>query len=192
MISSNIDLARRALDAGSADIEVAAYAGYTLGWCGEEVDRALNILRSATDRCPSFAWAWASLGMLEGLQGDPSAGIEPADRAIQLSPRDPMAFRAYIAKACALKFSERFDDFIPTARAALDVHPGLPLIRIQLVEALFATGDIDGMTRVRRELLARTPEITISRYLAACQHYRNFRIHETETVERLRAADIPE
>src|SRR5690606_23996887 len=75
-----------------------AFAGYTLGFLGEDPDHALGLLRRVVERCPSFGWAWTSVALLEGLRGDPGRALDACNFAERLNPRDPMHFRLHSAR----------------------------------------------------------------------------------------------
>ena len=63
----------------------------------EESQRAVSLVEEVTRQCPSFAWAWASLALLESYHGAPQRAIELAETALRLSPRDPQSFRCEMA-----------------------------------------------------------------------------------------------
>lgn len=98
---------------------MAAYAGYTLAFFGLEIVRGMGLVRRACDGCPSLAWAWTSLAMLEALQGDSSKVLDLADRAWQLNPKDPLWFRALAAIAAVLRDAGRFDEALQAAQVGL-------------------------------------------------------------------------
>jgi adenylate cyclase len=93
----SLKLANEALVSPQADAEVQAYAGYTIGFMSEESQRAISLVEEVTLQCPSFAWAWASLALLESYHGAPQRAIELAQTALRLSPRDPQSFRCEMA-----------------------------------------------------------------------------------------------
>lgn len=93
----SLRLANEALVSPQADAEVHAYAGYTIGFMSEESQRAVSLVEEVTRQCPSFAWAWASLALLESYHGAPQRAIELAETALRLSPRDPQSFRCEMA-----------------------------------------------------------------------------------------------
>ena len=187
-----LSLARRALDLAPGDIEASAYAAYAMGFFGAELDRALGLLRAAVERCPSFVWAWASLGMHQGHQHDPVEGLSACDEAIRLSPRDPMAFRAHLAKAAALFYAQRWDEVPAAARRALDINPANFAQWVFLVTALAAVGDESALMRARTELLTRFPEASITRFRQCFGQFRNYARQRDDLEARMRAAGLPD
>ena len=138
-----LDLSRRALEISTEDIEVVAHAAYSLGFFAEEPERSLRLLKSAVERSPSFMWGWASLAMQQAHHHDPAQGVAAADEAIRLSPRDPMAFRAQLARTAALSFAGRWDEVEPAARASLSSNPNMICSWVYLVCALAKTNPLD-------------------------------------------------
>ncbi len=189
---SAIELARRALDMTTEDVEVVAHAAYASGFFAEEPDRSLVLLKATVERSPSFMWAWASLAMHHAHHHDPAEGVPAADEAIRLSPRDPMAFRAQLARTAALSFAGRWDDVAPAARAALSTNPNMIGSWVYLVCALAETGAVEQLDVARRELLNRYPEISVTRFRAHYGHFLNY-IRQRESFEaRMKAAGVPE
>lgn len=190
--SKAITLARRAYEAASDDIEIVAHAAYATGFFGEELDRTLRLLRNVVDRSPSFMWAWTSLGMQQAHFHDPEEGIESSDHAIRLSPRDPMAFRAYLGKSAALFYARRWDDVVAAGRSCLEINPNMVATWVYVVAALADSGDDRGLATARTELLTRFPETSISRFRAYFGHFRNYATQQDLIEARMKVAGIPE
>ncbi len=184
-------LARRALDLASEDIEVAAHAAYSIGFFGEEPDRSLHLLRDAVERSPSFMWAWASLGMQHAHHHDPEQGLGACEHAIRLSPRDPLAFRAHLARCAALFYVGRWDEVPAAARASLEINPNQFGSWVYLVAALADDRTGVALSTARQQLMTRFPETTIGRFRQCYGHFRNY-ARQRDTLEaRLRAAGVP-
>lgn len=186
--------AEKALEKGGEDDETAAYAHYALAYFSDaEVDRALAFLRGVTQRRPSFLWALTSLGILEGLQGNAEAGIEYAADAIRLCPRDPLAFRAHLAMCCSVFYSNRPGvEYVEHGRAALARNPTIFSTHVQFVTCLHEAGEVDGCASAKRELFARWPDASISRYRELFLQNRNYNRHARLIEDRMRAAGIPD
>lgn len=190
--ASALSLARQALALAPEDVEASAYAAYSMGFFGAELDRCQGLLRAAVERCPSFVWAWASLGMHQAHQHDPVEGLRACDEAIRLSPRDPMAFRAHLAKAAALFYAQRWDEVSAAARRALDINPAIFAQWMFLVTALADRGDVGALERARTELLTRFPEASIGRFRQCYGQFRNYARQCDWLETRMRAAGVPD
>ncbi len=190
--SAGVDFAQRALAAAPLDPEVGAYSGYTLGFFGVDLEQAIRSIRDATQRCPSFVWAWASAGMLESWQHDPERALLDCDRALRLSPRDPLAFRTHLARCAAHIVAGRPGDAVEAARRSLAGNPNLMPTHAYLVASLVALGDRAGAAEAAKALLARFPEFNLRRYRAFIGGSRNFRRLHDDMESQLRAAGLPD
>jgi adenylate cyclase len=184
-------LSRQALELAPADVEVSAHAAYAMGFFGAELDRCLSLLQGAVQRCPSLVWAWASLGMHQGHHHDPVEGLAACDEAIRLSPRDPMAFRAHLAKAAALFYARRWSEVPAAARRSLEINPANFAQWVFLVTALGDGPDTGTLTRARTELMTRFPEASITRFRQCFGHFRNFVRQRDELEARMHDAGLP-
>ncbi|CAD0184897.1 invasion protein regulator [Ruegeria sp. THAF57] len=191
---AGLSCAEKALEQGGDDDETAAYAHYAQAYFSDlEADRALTFFRGVTHRRPSFLWALTSLGILEGLQGDAEAGIDYAARAIRLCPRDPLAFRAHLAMCCSIFYSNRPGvEYLPHGRAALAQNPTIFSTYVQFVTCLHEAGEERACAVAKRELFARWPDASVSRYRSLFLQNRNYNRHADRIDERIRATGIPE
>lgn len=186
-------LAERALAAAPGDVEVMAYAGYALGFFGVDVDRGMALVREATERSPSFAWAWSSLGMLECLQGEDTAlAAEHADRALRLSPRDPLAFRNYVTKTRHAEESGRPEEAVAFARMGQRLRPGLAVLHVIETRNLVALGRIEEAREAARRLLDWVPDFRAGTFAAHHRKFRGYRWNSDRFAEMLVAAGLPE
>ncbi|WP_419910720.1 adenylate/guanylate cyclase domain-containing protein [Hoeflea sp.] len=168
-------IAERALETDNSDIEVSAYAGYTLGFFGADIDRAFSLLAEATDRCPSFAWAWNSRAVLEGIQGDSLRAIEFGRVAQRLSPRDPQMFRTNIAIASGCIKLHRYEEALEEARIGLRLNPNIVVLLCFSIVSLWRMGRKDEASEQARLLMARKPSFRVSPFLEHKGRFRNFR-----------------
>lgn len=184
-------LAEEVLDALDSDPEDEAYAGYTIAFSGRDYGRGLRLVERATERCPSFAWAWTSSAMLHAYRGRAETAIERAHRALRLSPRDPMAFRSYMALCFAYLSARNFDQVLDYANRGLELNPrALLLLRFRIV-ALAHLGRLDEARAAASQHTAQAPSYRIKAYMDPPWHLNADAIH-VPTLEGLRLAGIPE
>lgn len=185
------ELAKAALDLAPGDLEVAAYAGYTLAFFGLEIERGMGLVRQACDGCPSFAWAWTSLAMLEALQGDSDKVLDLADRARQLNPKDPLWFRALVAIAAVHRDAGRFDEALQAAQEGLQLNPNVVVLYVHLICALCELDRMDEARTMASRLLDLSPEFSVSRFQ---DHHKYFRaaLHTAQNTRWLTAVGLPE
>ena len=81
-----IRLAEEALASPNSDTDTSAYAGYTIAFMGGDADRGVALVEDATVQCPSFAWAWASMALLEVYFRSPELAQTLTDRFLMRRP----------------------------------------------------------------------------------------------------------
>ncbi|WP_299611944.1 winged helix-turn-helix domain-containing protein [uncultured Tateyamaria sp.] len=91
---------RRALSLAPMDALVLTFVASAEVAAGEHV-AARHHLDTALDLDPSLAWAWAMLGALETYSGRLAEAIANYERALRLSPHDPMRFSYYFGIGAA-------------------------------------------------------------------------------------------
>jgi regulator of sirC expression with transglutaminase-like and TPR domain len=84
--------ARAAVAFGWDDGWALTHAGFVLAVPVKDVAAARSALDRAVFLNPSSATALAFRGLVRAITGDPRGGIEDAERALQLSPRDPFGY----------------------------------------------------------------------------------------------------
>ena len=89
---------------------------------------------------PGFTPAYALLCEANNFLGRPDRGMEYADKAIRISPRDPKLDWFYAEKAWALLMQQQDDLAIEWLRRTLKVVPDIPIDYALLASALALTG----------------------------------------------------
>ena len=72
---------------------------------------------------PNLAWAWTNSGWTRAFLGEPDRAIEHLERALRLSPLDPLIFRAYLGIGFAHVLAGRYDDGLAWSQRALQQRP---------------------------------------------------------------------
>ena len=177
---AGIELALKSLELDNSDLEVASYAGYTLGFFGADVERGFALLKEATEKCPSFAWAWTSRAMLEGLQGDGEQALKFGQIAQRLSPKDPQKFRIHVALASAFQNMECNEEAVEQARLGLLLNPNIVILYCVMIFGLVKLGRVDDAHRHVQLLLSKNPEFRVSKFI---DHKRGFRAHQARLAD---------
>jgi adenylate cyclase len=164
---TSIDLARRALRAGSEDPNVLALAGFVLGYFGGEIDVSLGLI----DRClvlnPSSARGWHWSGLLRVFAGQPDVAIQHFQTYLRLSPRDRMV--TYLnGIGEAYFFSHRFDEAAANLLASLDLAPTFPVTYRVLASCYAHMGRLDDAREIVRRLRKISPAV-----MEPATRYRN-------------------
>jgi tetratricopeptide (TPR) repeat protein len=90
---------------------------------------------------PNSATALAFRGLVRAATGDPRGGIQDAERALLLSPRDPFAYSGEMAMVLAHFDLGDYETAAGHARRALDLNPDFVPGRFGLVMSALARGD---------------------------------------------------
>ncbi len=161
-----IRLAEEALASPNADAETSAYAGYTIAFMGSGVERGIRLVEDATAQCPSFAWAWASLALLEYYFRSPEQAVELGQTALRLSPRDPQSFRCEIAIAGSYLILNRFEECLKYSEQGLQKDPDIQFFILLRIVCLVQLDRIEQAGLVGQRFIERHPEFSISRWNA--------------------------
>ncbi len=81
------------------------------------------LLERAVALDPNAAWAWCRLGWLENYADQPQKAIANFERALRLSPIDPMNFNNYVGIGSAHEIAQEYDEAAALYRRALQERP---------------------------------------------------------------------
>lgn len=116
---------------------------------------------------PNAAWALSRLGWLEVYADRPNEAKVHFERALRLSPLDPMNFNNYVGLASARQVAEDYNAAADLFIRALQERPNALWIHRNLAPALYAAGRLDEAKASRDALLAAYPQITIRKFREA-------------------------
>ncbi|WP_291856014.1 adenylate/guanylate cyclase domain-containing protein [Bradyrhizobium sp.] len=125
------------------------------------------LLERALALDPNCAWAWSRLGWVENYADQPHKAIENFERALRLSPIDPMNFNNYAGLASAHEVMQDYDNAAALYRRALLERPNANWIYRNLTSSLSAAGRIDEAKLAFAELLRHYPDLTIAKFKLA-------------------------
>jgi adenylate cyclase len=138
------------------------------------------LLERAVALDPNAAWGLNRLGWLEVYSGRPEAAHPHFERALRLSPLDPMNFNNHVGIASAFQVagepSRAVDEFL----RALHERPNALWIHRNLAPALLAAGRKEEAKASRDALMAAYPGFTVARFKGAM-------VFDPETLERIAA-----
>jgi adenylate cyclase len=146
---------------------------------------------------PGFTTAYALLCEANNYLGRPDRGIEYVEKAIRLSPRDPLLAWFYGEKAWALLMQQQDDLAIEWLRRTLALVPGQPMTQALLTSALALTGRQGEATEALKQYLSL--KATTSKTIAelrpqhrALSDNPKWLAYSDRLVEGLRKAGLPE
>jgi len=159
-------LAERAANLSGDDPLILAVLG-TVHTFVRNYGTARVLLERALALDPNCAWAWSRLAWVENYADQPQKAIENFERALRLSPIDPMNFNNYAGLGSAHEILQDYDNAAALYRRALLERPNASWIYRNLASTLSASGRIDEAKLAFAEMLRSYPDLTISKYKQA-------------------------
>lgn len=155
-------LARTAAQLGSNDATALAYAGVALARIVGDLKGGIALIDRALSLNPNLAAAWTFSGWARSLVGDSEAAIGHLQRAMQLSPLDPLVFISQMCMSLALFVAGRYDEGTSWAVKALQVKPNFqPSMRLLIVNTALA-GQVEDARRSLNVAVSLDPAMRIS------------------------------
>ncbi|MGB8607464.1 adenylate/guanylate cyclase domain-containing protein [Bradyrhizobium sp.] len=159
-------LAERAAEMSSDDPIILAVLG-TVHTFVRSYGTARVLLERAVALDPNGAWAWTRLGWLETYTDQPQKAIGHFERALRLSPIDPMNFNNYVGIGSAHIVAQEYDEAAAFYRRALEERPNASWIYRNLASSLSGAGRVEEAKQAFAELMCRYPDLTISKFKQA-------------------------
>jgi adenylate cyclase len=116
---------------------------------------------------PNAAWAWSRLGWVENYADRPQDAIGHFERAVRLSPLDPMNFNNYVGMGSANELLLDYQQAVAFYRRALEERPNAKWIYRNLVSSLSGAGRIDEAKKEFSELMRSYPDLTVAKFKRA-------------------------
>jgi adenylate cyclase len=187
----SLRLAEEALASPEADAEVRAYAGYTIGFMSDQKDRAIALVEEVTRQCPSFAWAWASLALLESYHGDARRAIHLAKTSLRLNPSDPQSFRCEMAISKAYLILGRFEDSLNYACQGLQKSPRNTFFQMCRITSLVRLGRTEEACTVAQSFKTQNPDFRVSKWRDLTRNWAAWTAMSPVLQDALRSVGIP-
>ena len=125
------------------------------------------LLERALALDPNAAWAWSRLGWVENYSDRPERALEDFERALRLSPLDPMNFNNYVGMASAHEVAQDYDKAVALYRRALEERPHAMWIYRHLASSLSGAGRMEEAKEAYAEMMRSYPGLTVSKYKEA-------------------------
>jgi TolB-like protein/class 3 adenylate cyclase len=170
-VAEGVPLARQALEAGRDDADTMSQAAYTLFIFAGETAMSIAVLDRARALNPNAAGAWMISGFIHALRNQPEGAIEAFDRALDLSPFDPLGYLIAAALGSAHLAARRFEEAIKWADRALHDQPRVAAAMRVKICANAHLGRLDEAHAELARLLAIDPRLTIARVCALGASY---------------------
>jgi adenylate cyclase len=125
------------------------------------------LLERALALDPNAAWAWSRLGYVESLSNRPERAIEDFERALRLSPLDPMNFNTHAGMAFAHQAAQHYGEAVALYRRALEERPHAVWIYRYLASALSDAGKMAEAKEAFSEMMRNYPGLTVAKFRQA-------------------------
>jgi adenylate cyclase len=182
-----VRLLRLALSIDDDDSETLAQAAVVSTFMIGDHESAIEMADRAVALNPNSFDAWYARGWVYRNAGLPEEAIPSFERAVRMSPVDPLLHRSFVGTAAALIELGRFDEAIVAAKKALRQNSSYaPAYRC--FASAFAHFGRDAEAReAAAHVLEHDPAFTISAWIA-----RGGQSNAKLLIEGLRKAGLPE
>ncbi|WP_229165599.1 adenylate/guanylate cyclase domain-containing protein [Bradyrhizobium altum] len=160
--------------------------GYAAAWSGD-FDTAREMVDRAIASNPNAAFAWSTRGWTYQVAGNPKEAIRSFERAVLLSPFDPLLFVTFTEMGVAFIGLGRFDEAVAAAKRALSQNQIFMPSYCCLTTALAHLGREAEARDAAARLLELKPDFRISEWVTR----RGPRTHQM-FIDGLRKAGLPE
>jgi len=158
--------AEHALTCDADDALALAVDAFVAAWSRHDLDTAERRLLQAHAANPNEPLAWVHSAIMHSWRGQGGEAVQCADRALSLSPLDPMLYYFSSAAAQANLIGERYERAIElSTRSLRENRLHTPTLRI-LAAALVFSGRIDEARQTMCRLRELEPGLTVSAFRA--------------------------
>lgn len=161
-----LKLAERATELSSEDPLILAVLG-AIHTFVRNFGTARILLERAVTLDPNSAWAWQRLGWLENYADRPAQAIEHFQRALRLSPLDPMNFNNYVGMGSAHEVAEKYDDAVAMYRRAMEERPHADWIHRNIASSLSGAGRMEEAKAAYAAMIRSYPDLTVAKFKQA-------------------------
>ncbi len=185
-----VRLAWMAAQTGRDDPIALCYGALALSVVGKDPEAAMPVIDRACLLNPSSATAWYVSGQTRNFLGDTAAAIPQMERAIRLSPIDPLLHQFRAGLASAFSKEGRHDEAVATAERAVVNQRNFVPARRALVVAYVLAGHLDDARQAMQEVLRLAPHMQVSRMADYTGPHRP--VDLARMAEAYRLAGMPE
>jgi tetratricopeptide (TPR) repeat protein len=180
----------RALACDPDDALALSVDALVMGWSRHDLDAAERSLAQALAANPNEPLAWVHSAITHAWRGRGGEAMECAERALSLSPLDPMIYYFTSAAGMASLVGERYERAIElSSRSLRENRLHTPTLRT-LAAALVLSGRLDEARETMRMLREMEPALTVAAFRARYPGRES--PHAARFAAALQAAGLPE
>ena len=185
-----VRLLRLALSVDDGDPDTLAWAASVSAFMVGDSESEIEMADRAVALNPSSFNAWRARGWVYKVAGLPEDAVRSFERAIRMSPIDPLLHRALVGIGYALIELRRFDEAIVAGKKAQRQNPSYSAAYRCLASAFAHLGRDAEAREAAARLLETDPAFTISAWIARAPGYgqSGFKV----LIEGLQKAGLPE
>jgi adenylate cyclase len=154
-------LARTAISGGDDAPLALAVGGAVRAALTRDRDSALAAVDRATMINPKSAIVLSFDALTRCLCGAYDTALEHAEKALQLSPKEPLIYHAAVALGLACLLTGRFDEAVSHARKAIEGNRNFALPYCVLALGSARLGQLEEAVQAVRQLIAAVPNFRI-------------------------------
>jgi adenylate cyclase len=182
--------ARLAIAGGSDDAAALAVAGFVIAVCGHDYETALTAFDRSFALSSSSALALGFSSLVRAWRGDDATAVEQANRALRLSPFDPLIYLPYVGLAYAHFAARRFEETVAGASLATQSNPRFIVPIILHAAALGGLDRREDAKTVVQRLLELQPNLTVAGAILSARYIDPKNIAALESA--LRRTGLPD
>jgi adenylate cyclase len=182
-----VRLLRLALSIDDDDAETLSRAALISAFMVGDCESEIELADRAVALNPNSFLAWSNRGWVYRIAGLPEEALPSFERAIRMSPVDPLLHEPLTGMGYALVELGRFDEAIVAGKKALRQNPSFPVAYRCLASAFAHLGRDAEAREAAARVLVVDPAFTISAWIA-----RGGQSNAKLTIEGLRKAGLPE
>jgi adenylate cyclase len=182
-----VRLSRLALNLDDSDPETLARAALTLAYHVDDCESSIELVDRAVALNPNSFPTWNCRGWVYKIAGLPEEALRSFERAIRMSPVDPLLHRLLAGMEFAFIELRRFDEAIAAGKKALRQNPSYSVAHRGLASAFAHLGRDAEAREAAARLLEFDPGFTISAWIA-----RGGQANAKLLIEGLRKTGLPE
>jgi len=190
-IGEAVALARQVIASGKDDPDALWMAGFTVAALAGEPLMGMSSIERSLALNPNSAIAWSAEGYTQYFINRPERAIDAFERAIRLSPLDPLGYLFTGGLAFAHFAARRYGEAMKWTDGALGEQPRFPPA-VRLKVALCGhLGRLDERNRWLQRMLDLDTGLTIASFQASIETYLPPDMR-ANYIEGLRKAGLPE
>jgi tetratricopeptide (TPR) repeat protein len=157
--------ARLALALGTDDATALAYAALTVLHLARDFEAASGAIARALSLNGSCATALYWGAHIHAVSGDPVLADDYANRALRLSPFDPLSYEGHVALGIVRLRLRRYDDAAACLAQAVQANPRFSILYGLRASALALAGRIEDAKVAARRLLELEPTFRVRPFM---------------------------